>query len=93
MSYNPIMCRKSLLATVLVSCLAPGTWLSMFFPDPCAPPRIAAPPGTVIVLCAADECAEAREEIARKCADNRLSAGQRVPLFLLGGGHCLCPCP
>lgn len=87
------MIRKQILSTLLISCLAQGTWLSMWFPDPCAPPKVSFPPGSVVVLCAADECAEAQGEIAQKCVDNHLSAGNRVPLFLGGGAHCLCPCP
>ena len=79
---------------LLTSCLATGTWLSMWFPDPCAPPRGATGlPPNAIVLCAPDECAAEQDHLAAKCLDNHLVPGQRAPLFIGGGAHCLCPCP
>ncbi|HSA58638.1 MAG TPA: hypothetical protein VLJ37_03030 [bacterium] len=77
---------------LLTSCLATGTWLSMWFPDPCAR-RASGLPANAIVLCAPDECAEARDRIAVICRDSGYPAGQRIPVLPLAGVSCLCPCP
>ena len=88
------MCFRPLATVLLTSCLYAGTWMSMFFPDPCAAPKTspAIRPGRDIVLCAADECAEAGDRVAQICRDNGYGPGQGVPIFPVAGVMCLCPC-
>lgn len=89
---DAMKCR-ALLPILLVSCLAPGTWMSMFFPDPCAPPKAAGlNPRRDVVLCAADECEGEKDRIAQICADNHYEAGLHVPIMPVAGVSCLCPC-
>ncbi|HEX5037461.1 MAG TPA: hypothetical protein VFX30_09920 [bacterium] len=83
------------LPVLLVSCLLAGTWMSMFFPDPNAAAKRAAPridPRRDIVLCAADECAGESDRIAQICQDNHYVPGQGVPIFPVAGVMCQCPC-
>ncbi len=84
---------RAFLPILLVSCLSSGTWMSMFFPDPCAPLKTTnINSRRDIVLCAADECEGDKERIAQICRDNHYEAGLRVPIFPVAGVNCLCPC-
>jgi hypothetical protein len=87
-------CRP-FLPILLVSCLSAGTWMSMFFPDPCAAVKTVNPrihPRRDIVICAADECADSSDRVAQICQDNHYGVGQGVPIFPVAGVMCLCPC-
>jgi hypothetical protein len=87
-------CRP-FLPILLAGCLSAGTWMSMFFPDPCGALKTTSPrvnPRTDVVLCASDECSSASDRVAEVCLDNHYPAGQGVPIFPVAGVMCLCPC-